>query len=94
MTKETLKQAAENYLKELAEKKIPFTPRNVNEQIKQAHIAGALSRQPEIDEAKEIIKEWQKKVCKELSDSCCPSCECCLFGEIKARTEQFLGDEK
>ena len=44
--------------------------------------------------AKEIIKEWQKKVCKELSDGCCPSCEYCHYGEIKASTEQFLGDEK
>ena len=96
MTKSEIEQNAEEYVKEKADKgnydteqfgKAYFSESS----LKQAHIAGALSRQPEIDEAKEIIKEWQKKVCKELSDGCCPSCEYCHYGEIKARAEQFLG---
>lgn len=85
MTKETLKQAAENYLKELAEKKIPFTPRNVNEQIKQAHIAGALSRQPEIDEAREIIREYIRLSLQEDKDMIANI-------ELFKKAKQFLGE--
>lgn len=93
MTKSEIEQNAEKYADDYATPDLDCVMRtHIFECAKTSYINGALSRQPEIDEAREIIKEWQKKVCKELSDSCCPSCECCLFGEIKARAKKFLGE--
>ena len=40
MTEKEMKEKAEKHLKEIAKKKIPFTCRNVNEQIKKTYIDG------------------------------------------------------
>lgn len=34
-----------------------------------------------------MLKDWEKLVCVNLSEGCCPSCEVCLFGELKEKTE-------
>ena len=80
MTKEQIEQQAEEYAN--------TTYTHSKEAVKQAHIAGAESRQPEIDEAKEIIKGLKTHL--DLSD--CVNNDYRL--QLLKRAEQFLGDEK
>lgn len=63
-------------------------------QISEAYIAGAKELQKENEQLKQekaeyikMLKDWEKLVCVNLSEGCCPSCEVCLFGELKEKTE-------
>lgn len=78
MTKEQIEQQAEEYAN--------TTYTHSKEAVKQAYIAGAESRQPEIDEARKIIKGLLHLLHIE--------CYRTRYYEEMQRAEQFLGDEK
>ena len=93
MTKSEIEQNAEEYVKEKADKgnydteqfgKAYFSESS----LKQAHIAGALSRQPEIDEAKEIIKRLHDCLLQDDSDEETRH----YIIEYMTEAEQFLGE--
>lgn len=69
---------------------------DISEEIKQAYIDGGKELQEENEQLKQekaeyikMLKDWEKLVCVNLSEGCCPSCEVCLFGELKEKTESI-----
>ena len=86
MTKSEIEQNAEEYADEYATPDLDCIMRtHLYECAKQSHINGALSRQPEIDEAREIIREYIRLSLQEDKDMIANI-------ELFKKAKQFLGE--